>query len=151
MVDINFMREFKYTVVNDILVTYESKMFGFSWKPVEQTDLRQVKHIDYYISPFSRKHTVRMSLWTEDPKLELSPNLLDRVPTNHEAKNLAFVRTPDFINTFAHDHFLKFFNPLITAGKVTTNLDINVFRPLDLTALAFPNHRTANNQGLNRN
>lgn len=123
-------KEFQYKLEGTTLVSYIPQFFGLRWEEFERVDLTLVKHIDYYVSPFSKENTIRMTLWTGNPELQFDTTFLERSPANRKAKELGFVRAPDFVGTPEHSEFIAYFAPRIESGAVSSSLDLNMFIPL---------------------
>lgn len=90
--------------------------------------LDEIHYIGWYVSPFSRKDTVRLMFCSEDP---------GRVKTVEEfdhqlALDLnVLLRVPDLIAQPAvHEEFVRLMQPRIDSGDVVSQVDLVTLMPL---------------------
>lgn len=93
-----------------------------------ETDLTQVRCLNWYISPFSREGTIRVTLWDRPTTFEM---LFDVTPQDKEARELGEFRAPDLrTSPTAHQAFLATLAPRLEAGLISSTLDLETLRPL---------------------
>lgn len=95
---------------------------------VLDVDLTAVRHVHWYVSYFSRQHTVRITLWDRWSTFTLVG--IDEYPDDPDARLLGWFRGPDLLLQPAeHRRFIEHFEPLVLSGQVTTTVDLETLQP----------------------
>lgn len=101
---------------------------GWHGKQLVDVDLENVRHIHWYISPFSRKNTVQITLW--DRTSTFSFHGIDIWADDPDANDLGWFRSPDLLRqTEQHRRLIEYFQPLVLSGKVTSGIDLTTLEP----------------------
>lgn len=95
---------------------------------VVDVNLTSVRHLHWYVSAFSRKQTVRVTLWDRPSTFTLQG--IDVHPDDPEARELGWFRGPDLLlQPDQHRRFVEHFEPLVLSGRVTSTIDLETLQP----------------------
>ena len=105
--------DFRIVVADGHLRMYEPGRRG---RQMVEVDLDSVRHVHWYVSAFSRKGTVRVTLWDRPSTFTL--HAIDVQPDDPQARELGWFRGPDMLlQTDQHRRFIEYFQPLLRRPK----------------------------------
>lgn len=105
--------DFRIVIADGQLRMYEPGLRGTQ---LVEVDLNCVRHIHWYVSTFSRKGTVRVTLWDRESTFTL--HAIDVCPDDPHARELGWFRGPDMLlQAEQHRRFIEHFDPGCSAVK----------------------------------
>lgn len=122
--------DFRIAIADGHLRMYEPGRHGTQ---LVDADLTGVRHIHWYVSAFSRKQTVRITLWDRPSTFTLQG--IDVCADDPDARILGWFRGHDLLlQTDQHRRFIEHFEPLVRSGRVTSTIDLQSLLPAQSNA-----------------